>query len=30
MSLLLNLRYVFLALFVLAALVLALGSKSDA
>jgi len=30
MSLLLNLRYVFLALFVLAALVLAFGSRSDA
>ena len=30
MSLLLNLRYVFLALFVLAALVLAIGSRSDA
>jgi hypothetical protein len=30
MSLLLNLRYVFLALFVLAALLLALGSRRDA
>jgi hypothetical protein len=30
MSLLLNLRYLFLALFVLAALVLALGSQRDA
>jgi hypothetical protein len=30
MSLLLTLRYVFLALFVLAALALALGSRSDA